>query len=118
MNDLASTLRNGEGMRVPVGNKDITLTPPEDVNYSIDVVEKQRRFRGGRETVLSTMAGILPASQLSGSQCCERFTAAVHRSYCRSACSGSISGSNRVSTFQCEPSSSRSSQKSTASPAA
>lgn len=51
LNDLASALRNGEEMTVPVGNKDIALTPPDSVNYSIDVVEKQRRFRGSRETV-------------------------------------------------------------------
>jgi len=38
-------------MSVPVGNKDISLTPSESVNYSINVVERHRRFRGSRETV-------------------------------------------------------------------
>ena len=38
-------------MTVKVGNKDISLHPPKTVNYRIDVVEKQRRFRGSRETV-------------------------------------------------------------------
>lgn len=51
LNDIASQLRNGDDMTVRVGNKDISLNPPDQVNYSIDVVEKQRRFRGSRETV-------------------------------------------------------------------
>lgn len=51
LNDIASTLRSDSPMRVDVGNKSIELHPPDDVNYSIDVVEKQRRFRGDRESI-------------------------------------------------------------------
>lgn len=51
LNDLAGELRDGENMTVRVGNKNIALTPPETVDYRIDVVEKQSRFRGDRETV-------------------------------------------------------------------
>lgn len=51
LNDIASALRNEEDCTVHVGNKDITLSPPETVNYSIGVTEKQRRFRGSRETI-------------------------------------------------------------------
>lgn len=51
LNDLAGELRSGENMTVRVGNKDVALTPPETVDYRIDVIEKQSRFRGDRETV-------------------------------------------------------------------
>jgi amphi-Trp domain-containing protein len=51
LEDIAAALRNGEDCTVHVGNKDITLSPPETVNYGIGVTEKQRRFRGNRETV-------------------------------------------------------------------
>ena len=51
LNLIASELRNGDSMDVTVGNKSITLNPPSSVNYRIDVVETQRRFRGDRETV-------------------------------------------------------------------
>jgi amphi-Trp domain-containing protein len=51
LNDIASALREGEEMRVRVGNKEIELTPPETVNYRIEVTEKRTRFRGNRETV-------------------------------------------------------------------
>ena len=51
LNDIAGELRSGETMTVRVGNKDVELTPPEIVDYRIDVIEKQSRFRGNRETV-------------------------------------------------------------------
>jgi len=51
LEEIAAALRNSEDCTVHVGNKDITLSPPETVNYSIGVTEKQRRFRGSRETV-------------------------------------------------------------------
>lgn len=51
LNDIASALRSGGSIDVDVGNKTITLDPPEQVNYRIDVVEKKTRFRGSRETV-------------------------------------------------------------------
>jgi amphi-Trp domain-containing protein len=51
LNAIASGLREGKDMTVSVGNKDIALNPADTVDYRIDVVEKQRRFRGNRETV-------------------------------------------------------------------
>lgn len=51
LNDLAGELRSGENITVRVGNKDVALTPPETVEYQIDVIEKQSRLRGDRETV-------------------------------------------------------------------
>jgi amphi-Trp domain-containing protein len=51
LNDLASALRSGEDVRVRVGNKNVTLDPPEKINYRIEVIEKRKRFRGSRETI-------------------------------------------------------------------
>jgi amphi-Trp domain-containing protein len=51
LNEIARELREGDGMTVNVGNKDIALSPADTVNYSINVVEKQSMFRGSRETV-------------------------------------------------------------------
>lgn len=48
---LAGALRAEGSTQVEVGNKTIELHPPERVNYGIEVVEKQRRFRGNRESV-------------------------------------------------------------------
>ncbi|SIS08261.1 amphi-Trp domain-containing protein [Natronorubrum thiooxidans] len=36
---------------VDVGNKTITLTPPDEVDCSIDVVERSSLLRGNRETI-------------------------------------------------------------------
>lgn len=43
--------RDGETVDVTVGNKAITLEPPEEIDTSIDVVERSPRLRGRRETV-------------------------------------------------------------------
>lgn len=51
LNDLASSLRGGEELTVRVGNKDVTLDPPNELDVRIDVIEKRSRFRGDRETV-------------------------------------------------------------------
>lgn len=51
LNNLAGSLRSEGPARVEVGNKSVELHPPKDVNYSIDVVETQRRFRGNRESI-------------------------------------------------------------------
>lgn len=51
LNDLADELRSGEDVTVRVGNKNVALRPPDAVGYRIDVIEKQSRFRGNRETV-------------------------------------------------------------------
>jgi amphi-Trp domain-containing protein len=48
---IADALRDGEDFTVSVGNKDVSLSPPETVDYRIDVIEKRARFRGSRETV-------------------------------------------------------------------
>lgn len=50
LEDVASALRDGD-LDVRVGNKEITLHPTETVNFQLEVVEKQSRFRGRRETV-------------------------------------------------------------------
>ncbi|WP_331232454.1 amphi-Trp domain-containing protein [Natronorarus salvus] len=47
---LAAAFREEE-LRVAVGNKAVGLSPPEEVNYRIDVVERSRRLRGDRETI-------------------------------------------------------------------
>lgn len=52
---IASALRGGETLQVRVGNKDVALSPPPDVNYRVEVTEKQSRFRGSRETVQVTL---------------------------------------------------------------
>ena len=51
LTNLADELRSGENITVRVGNKDVALTPPDTVDYRVDVVEKRSRFRGNRETV-------------------------------------------------------------------
>ncbi|WP_336034586.1 amphi-Trp domain-containing protein [Halobacterium yunchengense] len=53
-NELASDLREGD-VDVRVGNKEITLSPPDSVNYRVRVVEKSALFRGRRETVQVTL---------------------------------------------------------------
>ncbi|WP_049922570.1 amphi-Trp domain-containing protein [Halopiger djelfimassiliensis] len=40
-----------EGINVRVGNKSVTLHPPESVETSVDVVERSTMLRGNRETV-------------------------------------------------------------------
>ena len=51
LTEIADALRNNEDFSVQVGNKNISLSPAETVNYRIDVIEKEARFRGRRETV-------------------------------------------------------------------
>lgn len=51
LNNLAGTLRSEGTTNVEVGNKVVELHPPDSVNYSIDVVETKRRFRGNRESI-------------------------------------------------------------------
>lgn len=41
----------GEEINVPVGNKTVSLNPPENVNISVDVVERSSMLRGNRETI-------------------------------------------------------------------
>lgn len=43
--------RDDEQITIPVGNKNVTLTPPETLNMSVEVVERSSMLRGDRETV-------------------------------------------------------------------
>ena len=43
--------RDNEGITVPVGNKNVALTPPETLDMSVEVVERSSMLRGDRETV-------------------------------------------------------------------
>lgn len=43
--------RGDEEIRVDVGNKTVSLNPPEEVDFSIDVVERSSMLRGSRETI-------------------------------------------------------------------
>ncbi|OVE83783.1 amphi-Trp domain-containing protein [Natronolimnobius baerhuensis] len=59
--DLAAYLRHlatefedetaAEQLNVDVGNKTVSLHPPESVDVSIDVVERSTMFRGNHETI-------------------------------------------------------------------
>ena len=40
-----------EEINVDVGNKTISLNPPEEVDFSIDVIERSSMLRGSRETI-------------------------------------------------------------------
>lgn len=51
LEEIATALRGDGDAHVTVGNKTITLHPPEMVDYHVEVVEKQRRLRGNREQV-------------------------------------------------------------------
>jgi amphi-Trp domain-containing protein len=55
LNDIASALRDGEQLTIRVGNKQVSLDPPSEVDYHIEVTEKQSRFRGSRETIELTL---------------------------------------------------------------
>lgn len=55
LNDIASALRTEEDFQIRVGNKQVSLDPPPELNYHIEVTEKQSRFRGSRETVEITL---------------------------------------------------------------
>ncbi|SEQ92241.1 amphi-Trp domain-containing protein [Natrinema salaciae] len=40
-----------EVVSIPVGNKDVSLNPPHNVDISVEVVERSSMLRGDRETV-------------------------------------------------------------------
>ncbi|NUB90609.1 amphi-Trp domain-containing protein [Haloterrigena sp. SYSU A558-1] len=40
-----------EQINVDVGNKTVSLNPSEEVDFSIDVVERSSMLRGSRETI-------------------------------------------------------------------
>ena len=52
LNDVASALRDAGPAHIQVGNKRVALHPSETVDYSIEIVEKKRRFRGNSERVV------------------------------------------------------------------
>ena len=52
LRELAAEFEEGdEHVTIPVGNKDVTLTPPETLEVSVEVVERSSMLRGDRETV-------------------------------------------------------------------
>ncbi len=50
LRDLADAFEADE-TRVTVGNKSVKVSPPEEVNYSIDVIERSALLRGNHETI-------------------------------------------------------------------
>ena len=42
---------DAEAINVDVGNKTVSLNPSEEVDFSIDVVERSSMLRGSRETI-------------------------------------------------------------------
>ncbi len=52
LSDLAAEFeRGGEELAVDVGNKTVTLNPPEQVDCDVEVVERSSVLRGNRETI-------------------------------------------------------------------
>ncbi|MFA9415874.1 amphi-Trp domain-containing protein [Natrinema sp. HArc-T2] len=52
LRDLAAEFEQGdEQVTVPVGNKNVALTPPETLDVSVEVVERSSMLRGDRETI-------------------------------------------------------------------
>ncbi|TYL36832.1 amphi-Trp domain-containing protein [Natronococcus pandeyae] len=52
LSSLAQEFDDGnEEIAVAVGNKTVSLSPPENVNASVDVVERSSILRGERETI-------------------------------------------------------------------
>ncbi|QLK24845.1 amphi-Trp domain-containing protein [Natrinema zhouii] len=50
--DLAAEFERGdEEVTVPVGNKNVSLDPPQNIDVSVEVVERSSMLRGNRETV-------------------------------------------------------------------
>jgi len=50
--DLAAEFERGdEEVTVPVGNKNVSLDPPQNIDLSVEVVERSSMLRGNRETV-------------------------------------------------------------------
>lgn len=52
LRDLADEFERGsERVSVPVGNKTVTLSPPEEVTTEVEVLERSGMFRGDQERV-------------------------------------------------------------------
>lgn len=43
--------RGGEEVSIPVGNKTVTLNPPEEITTDVEVIERSSVLRGSKETV-------------------------------------------------------------------
>ncbi|QSG01782.1 amphi-Trp domain-containing protein [Natranaeroarchaeum sulfidigenes] len=50
LRELADAFEDAE-TRISVGNKSVRVSPPEEVNYSIDVIERSALLRGDHETI-------------------------------------------------------------------
>lgn len=49
---LADAFGNGDDdLRIPVGNKTVDLSAPEELGLSVDVVERSSRLRGDYEKI-------------------------------------------------------------------
>ncbi|WP_254862194.1 amphi-Trp domain-containing protein [Halovivax gelatinilyticus] len=52
LRDLADEFeRGGERISVPVGNKTVTLNPPDEFTTEVEVLERSGVFRGAQERV-------------------------------------------------------------------
>ena len=52
LEELATEFERGsDEIAVPVGNKTVELHPPENIDISVDVVERSSMLRGQRETI-------------------------------------------------------------------
>lgn len=66
--ELAGHLRElaeafeGDDTRIVVGNKSVRVSPPEEVNYSVDVIERSALLRGNHETVEIELSWKPPSS--------------------------------------------------------
>lgn len=57
LHTLASEFGNGdEEIDVPVGNKTVGLSSPDNVGLSVDVVERSSRLRGNHEKIQLELA--------------------------------------------------------------
>ncbi|SNZ04758.1 amphi-Trp domain-containing protein [Natronoarchaeum philippinense] len=50
LRELAETFESSDPA-VQVGNKSVYLSPPDSINYQIDVVERSSLLRGDHETI-------------------------------------------------------------------
>ncbi|QCJ46219.1 MULTISPECIES: amphi-Trp domain-containing protein [Haloprofundus] len=48
---LADGFESGEEVRLTVGNKEVTVHPPESFDTEVSVVERSSALRGNKETV-------------------------------------------------------------------
>ncbi|SEW23036.1 amphi-Trp domain-containing protein [Natrinema salifodinae] len=50
--DLAAEFERGdEDVSIRVGNKNVSLNPPQNIDVSVEVVERSSMLRGNRETI-------------------------------------------------------------------